>query len=467
MKNPPLNQSLPSPEERLALHLEQTPLAVIDWDTEFRIIAWNKAAEKIFGYTKNEIIGQKGAELINPPQLKNEIDKIGAKLLASRNSTRSSNENFTKDGRTIYCEWTNTTIINQQGEILGISSMVMDITESKKNEDLLRLKEAQLNAFAQALPDISLIYDEDGKYIEIIAAEESLLYLKKEQMLGKNIYDIFPEKTALLFHDVIKKTIKLNTPQICEYKLELQGRETWFQARTSPMNQQFPGKKTMIWLAHDITKRKNAEKEIQKLLHEKELILKEVHHRIKNNMHVLSAILYMHAEKLNNPDLDTVFKDAISRIESMGILYDKLYRSNTHREISVKEYLTQLINEVMAIFPKDIPIGVDLKIKDLKFDTRILFPLGIIINELITNIMKYAFHGRTKGRIQFFLGKNNDNISLIVQDNGIGFPKNFNYETAEGYGISLIKMLMKQLDGNLKMQNYYGAKTTISFPGSK
>ena len=466
MGKKPSKISLQSSEERLALHLDQTPLAVIDWDVDFRVISWNRAAETIFGYSKNEMIGEYAAKLLNPSHLTKEIDEIGKKLLKSKCSTRSSNENITKDGRTIFCEWINTTITDSMGEILGISSIVMDITESKKNKDLLRSKEDQLYAFSKALPDIALIYDIDGTYIEIISAEQSLLYLKAEKMLGKNVYNIFPKETAIQFHEIIKKTIETNTPQIYEYKLDLKGNETWFQARTSPMNQEVRGKKTMVWLAHDITKRKNAENKVQKLLQEKEGILKEVHHRIKNNMHVLSAILYMHAEKFNNPDIDTAFKDAISRIESMGLLYDKLYRSNTHIEVSVKAYLTQLIKEIISIFPNNIPIEMDLQIEDIKYNAKLLFPLGLIINEAITNIMKYAFIGRTSGKIKLTLKQDNKNI-LIIHDNGVGFPLNFNNESKQSYGISLITMLVNQLDGNIIMKNSEGAETTIIFPDIK
>jgi PAS domain S-box-containing protein len=384
-------------EQRLALHLDQTPLAVIDWDREFRVISWNKAAERIFGYSSKEVIGRNPAELINPEEIKEEVGGIGIRLLQNSGSTRSSNENIRKDGIIIYCEWYNTSIVDNKGQVVGISSLVMDITERKKEQDLLLAKDSLLKAFTRALPDVSFIYDEDGRYVEILASNIELLYAQSEEMMGKTLYEIFPEKFARELHKVIKQTIDSGKPQIYEYKIELSTGETWFEARTSPMETKVNGKNTVVWLAHDITASKKSEKKVQELLLEKELILKEVHHRIKNNMHVIASLLTLQASKLNDIESIKSLQDAISRIHSMGTLYDKLYKSEIYQSVSIRDYLSQLIDEVMEIFSQVIEIKIEKQIDDIKLDPKILFPVGIIINELITNTMKYAFNGQNSG----------------------------------------------------------------------
>jgi PAS domain S-box-containing protein len=454
---------LSNAEQRLSLHLEQTPLAVIDWDTDFRVLSWNPAAENIFGYSSSEIIGKNAAELINPENLKKELDEIGQNLIRKAGNIRSSNENITKDGRIIYCEWINTTLVDKKGHIVGISSIVMDLTEIRRNEQLLNSKAALLNAFTQALPDISFIYDEDGRYVEVLASEDSLLYLRAELLVGKLVYDIFPEEFAKNFHTVIRDTIKTLKPQVYEYKLELEAGETWFQARTSPMSTQIQGKNVVVWLAHDITDRKTAEGKIQKLLLEKEILLKEVHHRIKNNMYTISALLSMQSHRMKNQDLDFAFKDAISRIESMSTLYEKLYKSESYGSLSIKDYLSQLVTEIFEIFPKEKDIALELHIDDIEIETSVLFPIGIIINECITNIMKYAFTNKESGKIQIFIIKNGNNISLVVQDDGSGLPSGFDRKKLESFGLSLIDMLVDQLEGSFEMENDNGTKCTIKF----
>ncbi len=457
------NNLLQNPEQRLALHLEQTPLAVIDWDTSFRVLSWNKAAEKIFGYSSEEAIGRHPSELINTENLKNEIDEIGKKLLQNTGSTRSSNENIRKDGKKIFCDWYNTTVVDNTGRIIGISSIIMDITERRREQDLLNAKTSLLKAFTRALPDVSFIYDEDGKYIEVLTVEEALLYAKSEVILGKSIFTIFPDKFARELHKVILDTINTNQAQIYEYKLNLPSGKTWFEARTSPMDMKVDGKKTIVWLAHDITASKKAEGKIKELLLEKEMILKEVHHRIKNNMHVISSLLNMQSMKMNNSELDSAFQDAISRINSMGLLYDKLYRSEDYGSLGVKEYLTQLSKEVLNIFPLVKNIRLEQQIDDLIIGPVIMFPLGIIINEILTNIMKYAFNGKDTGIIKIILKNNDNNVVIVIHDNGPGFPDGFNEDEQNGFGISLIRMLVDQLHGSFRMENDNGAKSIIEF----
>ncbi len=463
LNNKNISNHLKNPETRLALHLDQTPLAVIDWDTDFYVLSWNKAAEKIFGYSSKEAIGKHPSELINPESIKEEIYEIGTKLLKNTGSTRSSNENIRKDGKKIYCEWYNTTLVDNEGEVVGISSLVMDITERKKEQELFDEKDSMLKAFTRALPDVSFIYDEDGKYVEILAGEEALLYAQPDVMKGKSIFDIFSGDIAGELHNVILETIKTNKSQIFEYKLNLPSVETWFEARTSPMDKKVDGKKTIVWLAHDITDSKKAEKKIQELLLEKEMILKEVHHRIKNNMYVISSLLYMQADKINNPDLNSAFQDAISRIDSMGILYDKLYRTENYEALGVKDYLAQLIKEVLNIFPDVSNIKLEQQIDELDIGPNIMFPLGIIINEILTNIMKYAFVGKDSGLVQITLKNNEGEIILIIKDDGNGFPEYFDIDKHDGFGISLIKMLTEQLDGHFKMENDNGAKFVFEF----
>jgi PAS domain S-box-containing protein len=458
-----INNPLQSHEQRLALHLDQTPLAVIDWDTEYCVNTWNKAAEKIFGYSLEEAIGISASKLINSESIIDEVNEKGKKLFTNTGSTRGTNENIRKDGKIIVCEWYNTSIVDNNGNVIGISSIVMDITERKKDQDLLHSQDSLLRAFSLALPDVSLIYDEDGKYVKILAAEENLLTTKSEVMMGMSIFDILPEKLARGIHTVILKTIETKKPQIYEYKLNLQSGETWFEARTSPMDKKVNEKSLIVWLAHDITIRKNAEDKIRELLLEKEMILKEVHHRIKNNMHIISCLLNMQSNKINNPEFDSAFQDAISRIDSMGFLYDKLYRSENYETLGVKQYLSELIEEVLQIFPEEKKIKLELEFDNLIAGPSIIFPLGIIINEILTNIMKYAFQNKDSGFIQVILKNNKGNVTLSIKDNGCGFPDSFDNTEQDGFGISLIRILVEQLDGSLKMGNDNGAKSVIEF----
>jgi len=212
----------------------------------------------------------------------------------------------------------------------------------------------------------------------------------------------------------------------------------------------------------DITERKQAEDKIKQLLSEKNMLLIEVHHRIKNNMQVLRSLLSMQARKSKIPEVVSAFKDSIARIESMGVLYDKLYRTENYEKASIKEYFTQLIDEIVLMFPCKQKIKIEKQIDNFFIESKIIFSLGLIINELLTNAMKYAFTGRDKGVIKVLAKKDNNHVILIFQDNGIGISEQESKE-GKGFGITLIDMLVMQIKGNYRIENTNGTKYTIEF----
>lgn len=208
--------------------------------------------------------------------------------------------------------------------------------------------------------------------------------------------------------------------------------------------------------------RKN-EKKIKSLLAEKEIILKEVHHRIKNNMNTIKSLLFLQAETLKDPSAIAALQDAESRVESMMVLYDKLYRSPDVRELPVKDYLPELVNEIIGNFPNKRIVKIESNIEDFILSAEILFPLGILINELLTNIMKYAFIGRESGIIYISAVVKDNLAKLVIQDNGIGIPESVSFENSKGFGLELIGLLVQQLNGRIRIERGEGTRFVLEF----
>jgi two-component sensor histidine kinase len=213
----------------------------------------------------------------------------------------------------------------------------------------------------------------------------------------------------------------------------------------------------------DITGRKQAEERIQKLLNEKELIIKEVHHRIKNNMNTVFSLLRIEADSQDNPKTKGILQDSAGRVESMMVLYDKLYRSENISSLALKDYLPDLIKKIISIFPQRLSVRIETHIDDIILDEKILSPLGIIINELITNTMKYAFEGRTDGIITVIVQKTDSSVSVIFQDNGIGLPEAISLDNSTGFGMKLVRMLVEQIDGSVTIDREHGTRFSIRF----
>ena len=152
-------------------------------------------------------------------------------------------------------------------------------------------------------------------------------------------------------------------------------------------------------LAWEIAERKRTEEKIICQLSEKETLLKEVNHRIKNNIASIESLLYLQSRAITNKEAKSALQDAINRVKSMRVLYDKLLLTTDYQDVSVKNYLDNLIDTIIDVFPANIKITLKKQIDDFPLNEKRLFPLGIIINELITNIMKYAFFERDSGDI--------------------------------------------------------------------
>lgn len=218
-----------------------------------------------------------------------------------------------------------------------------------------------------------------------------------------------------------------------------------------------------IMVLQDITERKLAEEKVLILLNEKKLLLKEVHHRIKNNMNTVLILLTMQADAQDDPATKNILSDAASRVESMSVLYDKLYRSENEDSLSLKDFLPSLAMEITGIFYQTKPVKIQTNIEDIILSAKILSSLGIMINELITNSMKYAFTGMGEGIIDISAFKNGNRVMIVFKDNGIGIPESITFENSTGFGMQLINLLAGQLYATIAIERDNGTKITIEF----
>jgi PAS domain S-box-containing protein len=210
-------------------------------------------------------------------------------------------------------------------------------------------------------------------------------------------------------------------------------------------------------------KRKQAEERIRGLLEEKELLLHEVHHRIKNNMSTMISLLSLQARAAKDSEAGEALNDAMVRLQTMSTLYDKLFRSEDLREMSLTEYLPALVREIVAIFPNGDWVEVKTKIEDIRLGVKRLSLVGIIVNELVTNSMKYAFSGRDRGEILVTAKLRKDRVVLRIEDDGVGMPLGVDLDNASGFGLGLVRILTKQLDASIAIEGRAGAGFVLEF----
>ena len=218
-----------------------------------------------------------------------------------------------------------------------------------------------------------------------------------------------------------------------------------------------------IKLSRDIAKRKRAEEEINRQLSEKEILLKEVHHRIKNNVASIEGLLSLQAGSTDNTLAKSALQEATARVRSIRVLYEKLLIGEEYREVSIKTYAESLIDSLVAVFSESQNITIEKKIADCTLSSKIAIPLGIIINELLTNIFKYAFKEKNEGRISIELEKTGNQVSLTIEDNGMGIEERNDENKSPGFGLTIVKMLSEQLEGTFSIENENGTRSVLNF----
>jgi len=204
---------------------------------------------------------------------------------------------------------------------------------------------------------------------------------------------------------------------------------------------------------------------LRRHLEQREVLLREVHHRIKNNMLTVESLLSLQEAAIDNPQARVALKEARSRLQSMGILYDRLYRSGSARSMSATNYLPSLIDEVVRVYPSSAEIRTQTDVEAIVLDVRALSSLGIIVNELLTNALKHAFPNGSTGTVRLELTKTDDHhAELIYRDDGVGISDAAASGAAGGLGMVLVQTLTEQLGGSLEIRSEGGTTVRIRFP---
>ncbi len=204
--------------------------------------------------------------------------------------------------------------------------------------------------------------------------------------------------------------------------------------------------------------------QLTKLNQQKEMLIKEVHHRVKNNLMIISSLLNLQSNYLKDEESKEIFKESQNRAKSMALIHERLYRSADLKNIDFKEYITTLGNDLYRTYVKDPSrVGLKLNIQDVNIDINAAIPLGLILNELITNAMKHAFPNGKEGAVSITFGKNDDEFILKVSDDGIGFPSDLDYTKTNSLGMQLVTSLTSQINGKIEMNRDHGTKFIITF----
>jgi PAS domain S-box-containing protein len=433
-----------------------------------RFIDCNKRAENLFNGSKADIVDRKAEDLSPPLQpdgrdSRERMQELLARALEGPTQVVSW-KHRTLDGNEFDAEASYTRI--ELDDTIAVQAIIRDITDRKRAEDALRQSEQKYRILTESSPDAIYIVDGGHKILYANMLASTLLGEGLREMIGAVKSDSPAKSGETGNADTIGQV--LSTGQIIKREDRLTGRSgksLWLDSTFMPLYDEERSAYAVLGVSHDITSRKAMETQIESSLQEKEYLLKEIHHRVRNNLQVISSLLSMQARKATDPKVKETLTESQNRVRSIALVHEKLYQSRNLDRIEYGDYLSKVVTHLFESFnvnPAQIKWRVNAKDVDVSIDQAV--PCSLILNEMITNSIKYAFPEGRRGEISISFALEGDRYILDYRDNGVGVPAGSVLERSGSLGMQLIQGLTRQLDGTVTIDTTNGVHYTIIFP---
>ncbi|MBT4269325.1 MAG: PAS domain S-box protein [Deltaproteobacteria bacterium] len=455
--------ALKDSKERWRSLTETSPDHILTLDTDLNIQFANYSAP---GLTVNELIGTPLYQYVEGKEKQDEVKAILESVLNTGRLKSYETDYNTPEGETIYYESSVIPrILEGSKKIIGLTISSRNMTERKNMEDeMVSLKEFYQHIL-EKVEDGIWVTDSEDVMIYFNPGMEKIAGVKSADMLGLMVTRDFPEETIQHFIQFYSKA--KNSLQSQQYESQVitpAGRETIQAGNLVPRikNGIYDG---MICTIRDITERKQAEEKISSSLEEKETLLQEIHHRVKNNMQVINSLLKLQADNIEDNQIKEILKESQGRVYAMSAVHETLHGSENLSDIDLKTYLSKITTSIFQTYAVN-PAKVSLKndIEDSPININQAYPLGLIVNELVSNSLKYAFPEESIGEICLSMKKIDKELKIIMMDNGIGMPAGLDWKSSSTLGLKLVRTLVEnQLDGSIEMESKDGTKFTIKF----
>ncbi|MBD3255957.1 MAG: PAS domain S-box protein [Candidatus Lokiarchaeota archaeon] len=429
----------------------------------------NKKLSEITGYDVNEILSWRSVNLhkfVHEEFLK-PIQSEFEKIFSNQDNITNFQFKGVKNNKEIYWAELYCKPIKHRKK-LAYLGILLDITEKKQAEDKLKESRAMLQLVMDNIPqfiywkDTNLTYLGCNKNFARVAGVGD-----PENIKGKTDFDLpWATSQAESFNEIDSLVMEMDKAEyhVIESQRQADGKKAWLETNRIPLHD-LDGKVVgILGTYEDITERKKADELIKSQLKEKEILLKEIHHRVKNNLQIISSLLHLQASLTDHKPTISLLKDSQNRISTMALIHEYLYKSEDLSQIDFKSYVENLIQFLYRSYAISRDrISLETKIDDITFDLNIAIPCGLLITELITNSLQHAFPDDKKGIIRISLHISDDKYELIVADNGIGLSESINIENPKTLGLTLIDALTKQIKGNINVDRANGTGFKIEF----
>lgn len=374
-------------------------------------------------------------------------------------------------GKLLFVEVCKAPFLDIDGNLIGTVGSARDMTHAKEVEQALQKTANHLQTLVQTIPDLICLKDPNGIFLDCNPMIERLYGASRKEIIGKTDYDFFDKEQADYFCSNDRKAMETRGPVTSETWLTFSdnGHRALFQVIKTPMYDTDGKILGVLGIARDITALKQTEEALKASLAEKDVLLREVHHRVKNNMAAIIGLFNVQRQAMNDPQIQQVLTDLSSRVRAMSLVHEKLYRSDSLASIDFQDYIQSLISHLRTSFGSPA-IKCHIDAKGVRVPLDLAVPCGMIINELVTNSLKFAFtKGQTSStgscdRLQVTMSHDAGTFQLSIADNGVGLPPDFDLQTVNTLGLVLVRMLgQHQLGGVYQIDHAGGTRFTLTF----
>lgn len=412
---------------------------------------WNATAEKMFGWSKSEVMGNVLPYV--PQEKKEEFQYNLAKLFSENKSQILEIERVRKNGSTIFLKEFVTPIEDEAGNIYSLMILSEDITEKKKVEQDLINSERKYRTLVEASHDLIWRIDGLGNFTFINNACTEILGYTPSDLIGKSFIPLIPDSIASETIDVHLNVMAGKSFDTFPLQMITKdGELRYLSGKAHPIYDNEGIVIGCLGTASDVTHLTNYQRQLEESIAEKDILIKEIHHRVKNNLAVISGLFVLQSMYTKDDRMLDILKESQSRIKSIATIHERLYQNDLFSSIEVKEYLEKLSGEINDTYRReDRNIKVEVIGDRITLNVNHAVPFGILANELIINAFKYAFTESGEGVISLHLSKEQDgNIVFEVCDNGKGLPDDFDIDQLNSLGMTLVKTLTDQLEGTFE-----------------
>ena len=440
-------------------------------DSDGKIIEISPSIERYSGFSRDYLIEKPVKTVYKNPKERDEMLKI-IQDKGEVNDYELILEN--KDGKTVYVSVNAHFLNDENNQPIGVEGSLRDIGARKKAERELiatqhrlriALDLAKMGSWEYDVASDMFTFDDQfyALYRTTVKAEGG------HQMSSKDYATKFiPPEVSSVVAEEIERTLSTDDPnysnEIEHVIIRADGEKRIIVVRNGIEKDEYGNTIKIIGVNQDITEFKQVQNEIKEALDEKEMLLKEIHHRVKNNLMVISSLLNLQSQYIHDEEARNIFRESQNRAKSMALIHERLYRSTDLKRIDFGDYIRTLGNDLYHTYvPDEGLINLNMDLENLMVDINTTVPLGLIVNELITNSMKHAFTEGSKGEINIIFHKKDDEFTLIIDDNGVGLPADIDFRNTETLGLQLVNNLTAQIDGTIELDRSHGTRFKITF----